>query len=120
MFHRAVALVALVLSATLLLAQPNPEEFLGYRLGERFTPHHRILGYFAELDRASDLVSMRTIGESYEHRPLVLAVITSPRNQQRLAEIQRNAQRLAAGGPNASLDMPAIVWLAFSGQGNAS
>jgi len=120
MLHRAAALLAFILSATLLFAQPTPQEFLGYPLGERFTPHHRILGYFAELDRASEHVSMRTIGESYEHRPLVLAVITSPRNQQRLAEIQRNAAQLAAGDTSASLDMPAIVWLAFGVHGNES
>lgn len=120
MLHRAAALVALVLSATLVLAQPAPQEFLGYPLGERFTPQHRILDYFGALDRASEHVSLRAIGESYEHRPLMLAVITSPRNQQRLAEIQRNAQRLAAGDTGASLEMPAIVWLAFGVHGNES
>src|SRR5687768_18618783 len=56
---------------------PTPEEFLGYPLGERFTPHHRIIDYFRELDRRSDLLSLETFGESYEGRPLVLATIRS-------------------------------------------
>jgi hypothetical protein len=121
MLHRAAALVALIVVASFALAQPSPETFLGHAVGETFTPQHRILEYFAELDRASDLVELRTIGESYEGRPLVLAVITSQRNHARLAEIQRNAEALATGQAGAVVDgMPAIVWLAFGVHGNES
>ena len=56
---------------------PAPAEFLGYTVGERFTPHHRILAYFEELAKQSPLLRVRSIGTTYEDRPLVLATLTS-------------------------------------------
>ncbi|HEX6641258.1 MAG TPA: M14 family zinc carboxypeptidase, partial [Thermoanaerobaculia bacterium] len=127
MKRRSVALFALLalfsLTAAAQTAVPTPEQFLGYGMGERFTPHHRILEYFDELARTSNLVKMRQIGETYEHRPLVLATITSPKNHARLDAIRRNAIALANGEGNVDAivaDMPAIVWLAFGIHGNES
>jgi hypothetical protein len=127
MKRRSVALLALFalfsLTAAAQTAVPTPDQFLGYGMGERFTPHHRILEYFDELARTSNLVKMRQIGETYEHRPLVLATITSPKNHGRLDAIRRNAIALANGEGNVDAivaDMPAIVWLAFGIHGNES
>ncbi|HYI08974.1 MAG TPA: M14 family zinc carboxypeptidase [Thermoanaerobaculia bacterium] len=124
MIRRAVVLLSLFALTTTLAAQtPTPDEFLGYRMGERFTPHHRILAYFEELDRRSELVTMRQFGESYEHRPLVLATITSAKNHAALEQIRRNAIALANGEGDVDAivrDMPAIVWLAFGVHGNES
>jgi len=127
MNRRSVALLALLalfsLAATAQTTIPAPEEFLGYGMGERFTPHHRILEYFRELGRKSSLVTVRTIGETYEHRPLVLATITSAKNQAALDTIRRNAATLARGEGDVDAivrDMPAIVWLAFGVHGNES
>ncbi|HEX8253443.1 MAG TPA: M14 family metallopeptidase [Thermoanaerobaculia bacterium] len=126
MIRRSAAFAALLVLAFTAAAQnavPAPDAFLGYTIGARFTPHHRILDYFEELDRRSDLVSMEQIGETYEHRPLVLATITSPRNHARLATIRENARTLANGGGDVDAivrDMPAIVWLAFGVHGNES
>lgn len=127
MNRRSVALlVILALFPLTVLAQnsiPSPEEFLGYGMGERFTPHHRILAYFEELDRRSSLVTMQQIGESYEHRPLVLATITSEKNHAALETIRRNAAALARGEGDVDAivkNMPAIVWLAFGVHGNES
>jgi hypothetical protein len=125
MIRRRVSLVALLLCSLVAAAQavPAPDEFLGYPIGARFTPHHRILDYFEELDRRSDLVTMRQIGESYEHRPLVLATLASAKNHARLDQIRASARALANGTGDADAlvrDMPAIVWLAFGVHGNES
>jgi hypothetical protein len=127
MNRRSVALFALVAFFSLTAAAqntvPTPDQFLGYGMGERFTPHHRILEYFDELARTSSLVKIRQIGETYEHRPLVLATITSPKNHARLDAIRRNAIALANGEGNVDTivgDMPAVVWLAFGIHGNES
>ncbi|HKR66574.1 MAG TPA: M14 family zinc carboxypeptidase, partial [Thermoanaerobaculia bacterium] len=123
MFRRAALILALILTAALHAQLPSPQQFLGYPIGERFTSHQRILDYFAELTKRSDLITMRTIGETYEHRPLVLATITSAKNRARLDAVQRNLATLANGdGDVESLvqSTPAAVWLAFGIHGNES
>src|SRR5688500_14363515 len=91
--RRLAAMLALLVWATAGSAQqsiPTPDEFLGYPLGERFTPHHRIVDYFRELARRSDLISLETVGETYEGRPLMLATITSPANRAKLDTVRAN------------------------------
>ncbi|HYH06930.1 MAG TPA: M14 metallopeptidase family protein [Thermoanaerobaculia bacterium] len=104
-------------------AIPSPEQAFGLPMGARFTQHHRILRYFEELTRRTNLITMAPIGESYEGRPLVLATITSPRNHAALATIRANAKALANGEGNVEAivqQMPVIVWLAFGVHGNES
>ncbi|MEA2491749.1 MAG: hypothetical protein QOH21_3541 [Acidobacteriota bacterium] len=134
MIRRSVALAALLLCfAAVTSAQtsaqaaiPTPDEFLGYKLGERFTPHHRILAYFDELTRRSDLITMRQIGETYENRPLMLATLTAPKNRTALDSIRRNVASLARGEVDATRaaeiarSTPAVVWLGFGVHGNES
>jgi len=126
MTRRIVLSVVLSLICTAAFAQqtiPSPAEFLGYPIGERFTPHHRILAYFDELAKRSSLITVRTIGTTYEDRPLVLATITAAKNHARLDAIRANVATLARGeGDAAALtkSTPAIVWLAFGIHGNES
>ena len=64
----------LVLMASVAAAQvPTPETFLGYALGERFTPHHRVVDYVEAVGGASPLVTVEHYGETPEGRPLLLA-----------------------------------------------
>src|SRR5436190_9642592 len=104
---------------------PTPDEFLGYKIGERFTPYSRILDYFDELTKRSKLITVERFGETYEHRPLVLAVITSPKNREALEPIRANVAALtdpSATTPDRAAQIakstPAIVWLAFGIHGN--
>jgi hypothetical protein len=108
-------------------AIPSPDEFLGYTLGDRFTPHARILDYFHLLTTRSNLITMQQFGETYEHRPLMLAVITSPKNRAALDSIRADVAALT--DPNATTQTraneiakstPAIAWLAFGVHGNES
>src|SRR5437016_386963 len=120
----AVVVLALLLAAA-AHAQPTPDEFLGYKIGERFTPYSRILDYFDELARHSKLITVERFGETYEHRPLVLAVITSPKNREALNTIRANVAALtdpSATTPEHAAQIakstPAIAWLAFGIHGN--
>ena len=56
----------------------SPAEFLGYELGDRFTRHHRMVEYFKHVDEAQANVQVMQYGETYEHRPLIYAIIASP------------------------------------------
>src|SRR6266581_3557758 len=96
MKSRSAALVLILLLAAAAHAQlPTPDEFLGYKLGERFTPYSRILDYFDELAKRSELITVQRFGETYEHRPLVLAVITSAKNRASLDTLRQNVVSLA-------------------------
>jgi len=108
-------------------AVPTPDEFLGYKLGDRFTPHARILDYFRTLAARSNLITLQQFGETYEHRPLMLAVITSPKNRAALDSIRANIAALT--DPNVTSQTraneiahstPAVAWLAFGVHGNES
>ena len=80
----------------------SPADFLGYELGARFTPHHRMLDYFRMIDEALPNVKVVQYGETYEHRPLIYALVTSPENFRNLEQIRLNNLRragLAEGVP---------------------
>src|ERR1043165_4865032 len=117
--------IALFLLATAAFAQaPTPEQFLGYKLGDRFTPWPRIVDYFNTLAKSSNLITVQQFGETYEHRPLILAVITSPKNRANLETIRANVVSLATGAVSAdragdiAKTPPAVAWLAFNVHGN--
>jgi hypothetical protein len=111
-----VTIVSLNLQAQKLL---SPKEFLGYELGDRFTRHHRVVEYYKHVADALPNVEFYQYGETYEHRPLIYVVITSPENFQNLEQIRLNNLRKAGmtdGSPSA--DKKAIVWLSYNVHGN--
>jgi hypothetical protein len=127
MLKRCAAFLLALLPLTLHAQVPTPDEFLGYKVGDRFTPYARILDYFDELARRSNLITVQRFGETYEHRPLVLAVITSAKNRAALNTIRADVAALT--DPNATSadraaqiakSTPAVVWLAFGIHGNES
>ncbi len=97
----------------------SPDEFLGYALGDRFTLHYKVIEYFKHVEEATKNVELITYGETYEHRPLVYAIITSDdnfanREQIRIDNLKRTG--LVEGKP--SLDKTAIVWMSYNVHGN--
>ena len=111
-----VTIVSLNLQAQKLL---SPKEFLGYELGDRFTRHHRVVEYYKHVADALPNVEFYQYGETYEHRPLIYVVITSPENFQNLEQIRLNNLRkvgMTDGSPSA--DKKAIVWLSYNVHGN--
>lgn len=123
----AIVLFLVAASAFAQNAIPTPDEFLGYKLGDRFTPYTRILDYFHELAKDSPLLTVQQFGETYEHRPLVLVVIASPKNRGRLEAIRKDVLALAdpevtspSRADEIARDTPAIAWLAYGVHGNES
>jgi hypothetical protein len=97
----------------------SPEEFLGYELGDRWTPHHRVLSYVTHVAENSDLATVHQYGTTNEHRELVYLVVTSLENHANLEEIRINNLRLAgleSGEPTAN--RKAIVWMSYNVHGN--
>jgi hypothetical protein len=117
---KAGFLVTLLLLNTALLAQlQSPEKFLGYRIGERHTPHWRIVEYFKHVASAvPGMVKLHQYGQTYEGRPLMVAFVSSAANMTNLEKIRSNNLSLARVTGGSTTGAPAIVWLSYNVHGN--
>lgn len=113
-------ILILILTAKLGFTQTkSPSEFLGYELGERFTRHFQVINYFNHVTDNNSNIKFIKYGETYENKPLHLAIITSPKNFSKLEEIRINhlkSARLLDG--SFTDDGIAIVWLSYNVHGN--
>ena len=112
-----------VLASSVALAQvQSPDQFLGYKLGSRYTPHFKVVNYFKHIsETAPQMVKLEQYGETNEGRPLLLAYVASSENASRLESIRMNNLRLAGMAmdkmaPN--VEGPAITWLSYNVHGN--
>ncbi len=115
---RAAALAcALLICASIAHAAeiPTPAGFLGRAPGEDryLAPWTQVAGYFHALDAASDRISIEEAGRSTRGEPMLVAIITSPSNQQKLDRIREVARMLA--NPD-SLDEAALRALRDEGR----
>ncbi|HMJ69311.1 MAG TPA: M14 family metallopeptidase [Cyclobacteriaceae bacterium] len=117
---RSLLLLLLCVSTSFAqTALQSPEQFLGYNLGDRFTRHHRVVEYFKHVDEALGNVKVQQYGETYEHRPLIFAVIASPENFANLEQIRLdNLKRAGMAEGQGSGSKVAIVWLSYNVHGN--
>ena len=123
---KKILLVFLLLIETFILSAQtlqSPEQFLGYKIGIRFTPDYKIVNYFNAVAQAQpSMVKVEKYGETYEGRDLVIAYIASPENMQRLDAIRLNNLRLAGMAKDKMAPVvdgaPAIVWLSYNVHGN--
>ncbi|HYE54855.1 MAG TPA: M14 family metallopeptidase, partial [Chitinophagaceae bacterium] len=121
---KKVLIAAFLFGAIVAQAQSlqAPEQFLRYKLGDRFTPHYKIVDYFRHVSQVMpDAVKLEQYGETYEGRPLYLAYVSTPENMSRLESIRLNNLRLA----NVTKDRAApvengivIIWLSYNVHGN--
>jgi hypothetical protein len=97
----------------------SPEKFLGYKLGEQFTPHYKIVEYFKYIAQASKKVKLLQYGSTNEGRPLLAMFIASDENIGKLEEIRHNNLRLAGiESGTATTNTPVICWLSYNVHGN--
>lgn len=114
-------LFTLLFLATTAIAQQkllSPKEFLGYELGDRFTRHHRVVEYFQHVASVMPNVSLYLYGETYEHRPLIYAVVASAENSKNLEQIRLDNLRRAGMESGTPATKVALVWLSYNVHGN--
>ncbi|QJW90630.1 zinc carboxypeptidase [Spirosoma taeanense] len=105
------------LSTTVL----SPAQFLGYSVGTRFTPHHRVLAYAEQVARQlPNRVKLIPYGTTYEGRQLMVVALASEANLTRLEEIRtNNLKRIGMlDGQPGSAAQPPIAWLSYNVHGN--
>ena len=99
---------------------PRPSQTFGWEVGEWHVRHDQLVRYFEVLAEQSERVELKGIGTTHEQRPLVQALISSPRNLARLDEIlEGHAQLADPSTPRPdTTDLPVIVNLGYSIHGN--
>jgi hypothetical protein len=107
-----------ILPFSLLAQVVSPEQFLGYKVGTRFTRHHQIVGYFNAIAGAkSDMVKLIPYGKTNEGRDLMVAAIGSVENIKNLEQIRKHNLGLVDGSVK-DINQPGIVWLSYNVHGN--
>ncbi len=100
---------------------PTPKDILGAELGEWHVRHDQLVQYMYAVAAASDRVTISEYARTYENRPLLSLVITSPDNQKNIDEIKEQHLKLINAEQSKDLDisdMPAIVQMSYSVHGN--
>ena len=92
---RCAAAAALFATASVAQVQ-SPEQFLGYEIGAdyRLCNYTDMVRYFRDIESATDRVKLVQIGKTSYGQDMLMAVITSPENHQRLEELRKIAVRL--------------------------
>lgn len=101
---------------------PTPKSIFNFELGEMHTDYTQVVNYMTQVANASDRVQIETTGFTFENRPLKLLTISSPKNLERIQEI--NNQHLAISSTNANNfnidNLPIVIYLGYSIHGNES
>src|ERR1044071_309452 len=119
MYRRFFFIAALFIFISSNAQLKSPDEFLGYKVGTRYTPHWKIVSYFQHIAaNASSNVKLEQYGQTNEGRPLLVSFISSADNISKLEQIRLNNLRLANLSKDRAAPIeegaPAIVWLSYN------
>lgn len=100
---------------------PTPKSVIHHEVGDWHVTHDKLVFYYYQLAAASDRVHVEKFAYTYEHRPLLNVIITSPENHSKLEQLR--TEHLNIIDPNQSgkldlSDMPVVIRLGYSVHGN--
>lgn len=100
---------------------PTPEAFYNMEIGEWHLTHDQVLNYIKEIANLSDRAIFYEYARTYENRPLVHLVFTSPENHQNLDELKEVHYNYSEPGSTIQKeDVPLVVSLTYGVHGNES
>jgi hypothetical protein len=103
-------------------AIPKPKDIINHEVGQWHVTHDRLVNYMQALAKAAPgRIRLETMGYTYEGRPQVLLIITSPKNQQNLEAIRQQHLMLSDPSRSANVnisEMPIVVYIGHSIHGN--
>ncbi|HEY9515851.1 MAG TPA: M14 metallopeptidase family protein, partial [Gemmatimonadaceae bacterium] len=75
----------------------SPKQEFGFDIGDdyRLANYSQLTAYWNKLARESDRMTLVRIGTTAEERPMMMAIITSPENRQKLEHYREIARKLA-------------------------
>lgn len=100
---------------------PTPKQVLGYEVGDWMVSHDQLIKYMETIAETSERAVLVEYARSYENRPLVHLIFSSPENLAKLDEIKAEHLKLtdpSISGDINTEDMPLIVLLQYSIHGN--
>ncbi len=100
---------------------PTPVQFFGQEIGQWHLTHDQVLFYVKEIARISNRAVLQEYARSWENRPLVHLIFTSPENHKNLEELK--TKHLKYADPIENLDtkgIPLVVNLGYGVHGNES
>ncbi len=101
---------------------PTPPQIIHHEVGEFHVTHDRLLNYMTAVAAASpQRIKMQTLGVTYENRPQVVLIVTSPKNHERLEQIKQQHIQLSDPARSAALnidEMPIVIYIGNSIHGN--
>src|SRR5262245_37653660 len=97
----------------------SPKEQFGHDIGDDYflVNYTQYVEYLRKLDQQSDRISVVEIGKTEEGRPELTAIITSPENHKRLAQLKEMNRKLALAEVNddqarqLAHDGKTVVWI---------
>lgn len=102
---------------------PTPKSVLGFEVGEMLVSHDKLIEYMKVLANFSDRMILEEYARSYENRPLISLIVTSPQNHNSLDQIKADHQKLSNPEVSREIqvdDMPLVIVLGYSVHGNES
>ncbi|MEM6395553.1 MAG: M14 family zinc carboxypeptidase [Bacteroidota bacterium] len=100
-------------------AIPTPESFLGWQIGEWHLSHDLQYHYLKAVSEASDRILLSEYARSYEQRPLIHLIVTSPENHSNLDELKQRHVDYAYGEGSAKVgDVPGVLYQGYNIHGN--
>jgi len=100
---------------------PTPEDYFGFQPGEWHIRHDQLVGYLKTLASVSNRLIIEEYGRTYEQRPLLLLIISSPENLKNINKIKEQHRALCDPDVSANIplgNMPVVVWMGYSVHGN--
>lgn len=96
-----LVLILFLVSSPLLISARNkitsPEEYFGFQIGADYhlVNYSQLLSYWKKLEHESERMALEEIGRTAEGRPMVMAIISSPKNQRKLSWYKEISRKLA-------------------------
>lgn len=99
---------------------PRPADVLGFEVGEFHALHEQGIAYFKAVANVSDRVKLINYGWTNEHKPLYLAIVSSPENIKNLDAIKAEHNKIADPSAQVTItdNTPVFTWLGHSIHGN--
>ena len=122
MKHKSLLFLFISIISFQLTAQKlqTPDEFLGYKLGSRFTRHHKVVDYFKYISENTDKVQFQEYGKTNELRTLAIVYVSSADNIKNLETIRKQHLTNVGLENTTELKDKSIVWLSYNVHGNES